>query len=104
LGGVPRRGEGGSSTTEARRRDLYDGLDELLGTERAETLMAYLPAHESTDLATKENIARLDARFDRLEAQLDAGLAAVNQLDRFFLTQAAGLIAMGGTLIAALLL
>ena len=29
------------ATSEARRRDLDDGLDELLGTERADTLMAY---------------------------------------------------------------
>ena len=72
--------------SEARRRDLYNSLDELLGTELAETLMAYLPAHESTELATKEDIRRLedrfdgigiqfgqvDDRFDRLEDRLDA--------------------------------
>jgi hypothetical protein len=42
-------------------------LDELLGTEPAETLMAYLPAYENTELATKEDIWRLDDRFDRIE-------------------------------------
>ena len=125
---------------EARRRDLYNGLQELLGTERADTLMAHLPLREMTELATKGDIARLEARFDGLEARfdgsearfdslearfdglearfgglearvdrldgkLDAGLASVNQrLDRFFLTQSAGLIAMVGTLITALLL
>jgi hypothetical protein len=73
----------------------------LLGTELAETLMAYLPAYESTELATKDDIRRLDGRFDRIEDRLDA----VNQrLDRFFLTQSAGLIAIVGTLIAAVLL
>jgi tetrahydromethanopterin S-methyltransferase subunit G len=73
----------------------------LLGTELAETLMAYLPAYESTELATKDDIRRLDDRFDRIEDRLDA----VNQrLDRFFLTQSAGLIAIVGTLIAAVLL
>jgi hypothetical protein len=87
--------------SEARRRDLYNSLDELLGTELAETLMAYLPAYESTELATKEDIRRLEDRFDRIEDRLDA----VNQrLDRFFLTQSAGLIAIVGTLIAAVLL
>jgi hypothetical protein len=87
--------------SEARRRDLYNSLDELLGTELAETLMAYLPAYESTELATKDDIRRLDDRFDRIEDRLDA----VNQrLDRFFLTQSAGLIAIVGTLIAAVLL
>jgi len=132
---------------EARRRDLYNGLQELLGTERADTLMAHLPLREMTELATKGDIARLEARFDgletrfdglearfdgsearfdslearfdglearfgglearvdRLDGKLDAGLASVNQrLDRFFLTQSAGLIAMVGTLITALLL
>ena len=65
--------------SEARRRDLYNSLDELLGTELAETLMAYLPAYESTELATKEDMRRLEDRFDRIEDRLDA----VNQrLDR----------------------
>jgi predicted nuclease with TOPRIM domain len=101
--------------SEARRRDLYNSLDELLGTELAETLMAYLPAYESTELATKEDIRRLDDRFDRIEDRfkqvvdrfdrIDDRLDSVNQrLDRFFLTQSAGLIAIVGTLIAAVLL
>jgi hypothetical protein len=101
--------------SEARRRDLYNSLDELLGTELAETLMAYLPAYESIELATKEDIRRLDDRFDRIDDRfkqvddrfdrIDDRLDAVNQrLDRFFLTQSAGLIAIVGTLIAAVLL
>ena len=108
--------------SEARRRDLYNSLDELLGTEVAETLMAYLPASESTELATKEDMRRLDDRFDRVEdrfkrvddrfdrvedrfKRVDDRFDAVNQrLDRFFLTQSAGLIAIVGTLIAAVLL
>ena len=55
--------------SEARRRDLYNSLDELLGTELAETLMAYLPAYESTELATKEDIRRLEDRFDGIDIQ-----------------------------------
>jgi hypothetical protein len=115
--------------SEARRRDLYNSLDELLGTELAETLMAYLPAYESTELATKEDIRRLEDRFDRIDNRfgqvddrfgqvedrfkqvddrfdrIEDRLDAVNQrLDRFFLTQSAGLIAIVGTLIAAVLL
>jgi predicted nuclease with TOPRIM domain len=107
--------------SDARRRDLYNSLDELLGTEVAETLMAYLPASESTELAT-EDMRRLDDRFDRVEdrfkrvddrfdrvedrfKRVDDRFDAVNQrLDRFFLTQSAGLIAIVGTLIAAVLL
>jgi hypothetical protein len=33
------------AVSEGRSRDLYNVLDELLGTERADTLMAYLPAY-----------------------------------------------------------
>jgi hypothetical protein len=89
------------AVSEARRRDLYNVLDELLGTDEADTLMAYLPAYATIDVATKDDIRRLedrlsgmDARFDRIE----------DRLDRFFITQSAGLIAMVGTLIAAILL
>jgi CII-binding regulator of phage lambda lysogenization HflD len=89
------------ATSEARRHDLYTGLEELLGTERANTLMAYLPAYEITELATKADIRRLEDRLDRLDDRLDA----INErLDRFFLTQSAGLIAIVGTLVAAVLL
>ena len=96
---------GSMAVSEARRRDLYNGLDELLGTERADTLMTYLPAYETIEVATKDDIRRLEAHLERLEVRLDGGLDAVNQrLDRFFITQSAGLIAMVGTLVAALLL
>jgi hypothetical protein len=37
--------------SEARRRDLCKGLDELVGTDRADTLMAYLPAYETIEVA-----------------------------------------------------
>jgi len=67
--------------------------------------MAHLPAYETIEVATKDDIRRIEDRLDRIENRLEGGLEAVNQrLDRFFLTQSAGLIAMVGTLIAALLL
>jgi tetrahydromethanopterin S-methyltransferase subunit G len=63
--------------------------------------MAYLPAYEITELATKADIRRLEDRLDRIEDRIDA----INErLDRFFLTQSAGLIAIVGTLVAAVLL
>ena len=103
---------GTMAVSEARRRDLYNVPDELLGTDEADTLMAYLPAYETIDVATKDDIRRLEdrldhleQRFDRLEQRLDGGLNSVNQrLDRSLITQSAGLIAMVGTLVAALLL
>ena len=57
---------GSMAVSEARRRDLYNGLDELLGTERADTLMTYLPAYETIEVATKDDIRRLEAS-DHLE-------------------------------------
>lgn len=87
--------------SEAKRHDLYTGLNEVLGPDRAETLMTYLPAQPATDLATRPDIGRLEARMDRFE---DA-LRDVNQrLDRLFLTMLAGLVAIIGTLIASLFL
>jgi hypothetical protein len=94
--------------SEPSHRDLYNGLDELLGTERADTLMTYLPAYETIEVATKDDIRRLESRLDAMDARFDRIEDRLNwieeRLDRFFITQSAGLIAMVGTLIAALLL
>jgi hypothetical protein len=99
---------GSMAVSEARRRDLYNVLDELLGTEEADTLMAYLPAYETIDVATKDDVRRLESRLDAMDARFDRIEDRLNRieerLDRFFITQSAGLIAMVGTLIAALLL
>lgn len=79
--------------TPGARHALYSVLEEVLGHEHADTLMTYLPAHRSEEVATKGDIARLEAasradiarleaatqadiarleeRFDRMEAQLD---------------------------------
>lgn len=37
-----------------------------------ETLMTHLPRHRSDEVATKGDIARLEARFDRLEDRLSS--------------------------------
>lgn len=57
--------------TPGARHALYSVLEEVLGHEHADTLMTYLPAHRSEEVATKADIARLEERFDRMEAQLD---------------------------------
>ncbi|MET0697371.1 MAG: hypothetical protein ABWZ58_08070 [Acidimicrobiia bacterium] len=96
------------AVSEARRRDLYNVLDELLGSERADTLMAYLPTYETIEVATKDDIRRLEDRLNAIENRLDRMDDRFDRieerLDRFFITQSAGLIAMVGTLVAALLL
>ncbi len=95
--------------SEAARADLYNGLSDLLGPERAETLMTHLPIYDPVEAATKSDVAglrvdiksdvgglradigalesRLVSRLDRVETRLD-GLGS--RLDRLFLTLAAG--------------
>jgi hypothetical protein len=55
------------ASQEPARHGLYAELQHVLGPEHADTLMAYLPQHRSEEVATKDDIARLEARFDRLE-------------------------------------
>jgi ubiquinone biosynthesis protein UbiJ len=59
------------SSVEPARHSLYSRLEEVLGAEHADTLMTYLPRHEADDVATRADIARLEARFDRLESRLE---------------------------------
>lgn len=71
--------------SEAARADLYTGLAEVLGHDRAEILMAQLPRFDPAELATKTDLAEL-------RGELRDGLAAVNQrLDRLFLTLLIGM-------------
>jgi hypothetical protein len=87
---------------EARRHDLYHGLEEVLGTDRADTLKAYLPMTETAALATRSDVAVVEARVEDVRTELKseiqlvrAEIRAVNQrLDRLFLTLGAGLVAM----------
>lgn len=51
------------TASEAARHDLYNGLNELLGPERAETLMAALPAYDTSELVTKSDLAVLGAEL-----------------------------------------
>jgi hypothetical protein len=102
---------------EARRHDLYHGLEEVLGTDRADTLMAYLPSRETTDLATGADVVDLRADIHQVRAEVHrvrgelkseiqdvrGELKSVNQrLDRLFLTLAAGLMATTGAVVASL--
>jgi hypothetical protein len=100
--------------SEAARADLYTGLADVLGPERAETLMTHLPRYDPVDVATKTDLTslesrltqrfdRVDERFVRVEAQLDA---LVGRLDRLFRTLVAGwfviVAAMAGVVFATL--
>ena len=113
------------TASEAARRDLYNGLNELLGPERAETLMAALrpiprAAYDTSDLVTKSDLmvfgAELRAEISELRgevsglaapvgalelavAALQEGQVAINlRLDRLFLALVGGLIVIVGAM------
>jgi len=97
--------------SEAARLDLYTDLTEVLGTERAETLMAALPQYDISEVATKRDVAvleaKIDARFDSLETRLASvetiviGLGA--RMDRMFLALIAGLFVIVATMAGVLI-
>ena len=83
--------------SEAARADLYTGLAEVLGPERAETLMAQLPRFDPADVATK-------ADLKELRVELRDGLAAVNQrLDRLLQTLVTGLFVIVAAMVGLVL-
>lgn len=49
--------------SEAARSDLYTGLSQVLGPERAETLMSAIPLHDLDEVATKSDLAVLSAEL-----------------------------------------
>ncbi|MFP3899667.1 MAG: hypothetical protein ACLFXM_02350 [Acidimicrobiia bacterium] len=68
---------------ERARHELYRAVEDLLGTEHADTLMSLLPPVGWADVATKDDLrqleGRLDARFTRVDArfaQLESSLDA----------------------------
>jgi hypothetical protein len=58
-------------TSEASRHALYAELEQLLGTEHADTLMTSLPMEQADYLATKTDIRGLEDRFDRFETRFE---------------------------------
>ena len=94
--------------SEAARADLYTGLAEALGPDRAETLMAQLPRFDPAEVATKTDLAELSAGlaatrsdFAELRGELRDGLKDVNQrLDRLFLTLLIGMFGVVASLIS----
>jgi hypothetical protein len=50
-------------------------LEQVLGSEHAQTLMSYLPSEKPTELATRTDVAdlgaRLEQRMDRIEQRMD---------------------------------
>lgn len=92
--------------SEAARLDLYNGLSELLGPERAETLMASLPTLDISGLATKADLKLLEVRMNALEARmtsLEAAVIAIGlRLDRMFLALVGGLFVVVAAMVGVI--
>ncbi len=96
------------TSPEARRLDLYNGLTEFLGEQRADTLMAYLPGNPNTDLATRADLEsverRLGTRMDAMDVRFNDVLLRLDgmtaRLDRMVQALIAGLVAVIATLVA----
>jgi hypothetical protein len=88
------------TASESARHDLYNALTELLGPQRAETLMAAIPSHDISDLATKDDLrAEMAGLRTEIQSDLQQGLASVNlRLDRLFLAWVGGLIVIVGAM------
>lgn len=61
--------------SEAARSDLYTGLSEVLGPERAETLMSAIPRYDLDEVATKGDIASSHAVLKGDIAEMRAELS-----------------------------
>jgi len=68
--------EGNMTIGESQRHELFSRLEDVLGAAPAATLMSYLPPVGWADVATKQDLealeAKFDAKFDTLEAKFDA--------------------------------
>lgn len=63
------------ATTEPARHKLYQRLEDTLGPDEADTLMAHLPAVEWSQVATKDDLHQLEARLTtRFQSELRAGM------------------------------
>ncbi len=84
--------------SEAQRFEMHLGLRNLLGDEVANSLMEHLPPSGCSDVARTGDIDRIDARINRLEAEMREGFKSVRTSMRFIigamLTVAAGIVAL----------
>jgi hypothetical protein len=60
---------------EQRRARLARRLEQVLGREEAETLMAQLPPYDWPDLATKQDLAELRGDMEQLRTELTGDMA-----------------------------
>ena len=95
---------------ERARHDLYLGLEELMGHERADALMGLLPPVGWADVATKGDLTgleeRIDLRFDAQEQSFRADLHSElrSQMRTLFLGLLTALLTMTSLCLAAIAL
>lgn len=64
---------------ERARHELYLGLEHLLGSTRADTLMSLLPSVGWADVATKDDLRQLEERMSvRMDSRIDALAGSMN--------------------------
>jgi len=84
--------------SEGQRFEMHLGLRNALGDVVANSLMEHLPPSGWSDVARTGDIDRIDARIDRLEAEMREGFKSVRTSMRFIigsmLTVAAGIVAL----------
>lgn len=78
------------ASTEPARHALYSRLEDVLGTEHAETLMTHLPRDRADVVVTKSDVERLEARFERLEARFDHLEQRLNEMQRIYVVTTVG--------------
>ena len=60
------------SVSEYERHHLFTWFEEHMGPERAATMMNLVPPVGWADVATRRDLAQLEARFDAIDARLAA--------------------------------
>jgi hypothetical protein len=72
------------------RHALWAGIERVLGVERADRLLTHLPQHTADEAATKNDIALLAARFDRMDGRANRMENRLYKMQRSFLTVSFG--------------
>jgi hypothetical protein len=85
--------------TDAQRRGLYEGLEETLGTDRADTLMELLPGVGWNDIARRSDIDAVNSKIDALRVEVDGKLTRLE--GRVFFANAGLAIAVAGLVLGA---
>lgn len=76
--------------SEAARSDLYTGLVEVLGPDRAETLMSAIPLYDLDEVATKRDLQVLKGEL-RAEISIEIGCLR-KTMTNWMLTQSVAII------------